>query len=415
MPEAVLLAAPPDRDRLGLRTAVVAMFLASAGIPLYIHLPMFAAEIGLPLATVGIVLLGIRVMDFVQDPFLGWLAQRLPDRRGQLAALSLLALGGGLMWVFALQPGLFGFVLGLILVFTAYSLGMILFYSQCVANAAAGGDTEHYRLAGWRETGMLIGIVVAAILPQVGGDLLGARGGYVLLGAVALLAAPLVIRAGAPLWQGPVPVQTEVSYRQLLSGRARHLLVLSLVNALPVAVTATLFLFFVDDKLGLPDLAGVFLVMFFVAAGATAPLWSRLAAHFGPRRVLLVAMVLAIAAFGGTAMLPPGAAVAFGLITIASGAALGAEMVILPAFFSATLASADLPAALGFGAWNFANKFALALAAGILLPTLHLAGYTPGGANSAAVLALLTAAYALLPLFLKLPAIWLVLRLTDEV
>ncbi len=411
MDDALRVAVAPEG--IGPRTAVVAMFLASASVPLYIHLPRFAAETGLSLATVGAVLLAIRVLDCVQDPVLGWLGQRLEARRRHMAAAAFLSLGLGFFWLFALQPGLPAFVLALAIISTAFSLGTILFYSQCVANAAPGGAREHYRLAGWRETGTLAGILVAALLPQIGILWLGTPQGYALLGATILFSAPLVLWVAVPLWRRPVIAQEGLSFQPLLAGRPRELLILALVNALPVATTATLFLFFVEDRLGLPDLAAVFLLLFFLAAGASAAMWSRLAERFGPRRVLVGAMLLAILSFAWTALLPAGAAVAFAVICIASGAALGADMVILPALFSATLAGAHLPAALGFGAWNFANKLALALAAGLLLPVLQVAGYAPGGDNSEQVLSVLTITYAVVPLLLKLPALLMVLRLPD--
>jgi len=69
---------------------------------------------------------------------------------------------------------------------------------------------------------------------------------------------------------------------------------------------------------------------------------------------------------------------------------------------------------LGFGAWAFASKLALALAAGTVLPALQWAGFTPGGPNDAAALTALNVAYAILPLILKLPAIWMVARLSEE-
>ena len=58
------------------RIGVFAAMLAAAGVPLYIHLPRFVTvEMGLSLTTLGAVLLGIRIMDFAQDPFLGWLTE----------------------------------------------------------------------------------------------------------------------------------------------------------------------------------------------------------------------------------------------------------------------------------------------------------------------------------------------------
>ena len=148
MPEAGTLAM---RDpRIGPRVALVAGFLALAGVPLYIHLPRFAAELGIPLATIGLLLLALRVMDFVQDPALGWLAERVRDRRPLLAALALGGMGTGFAAVFWLQPGLAGLAAALILVFTAYSLGTILFYAQGAVLVGSGDSGAHYRLAGWR-------------------------------------------------------------------------------------------------------------------------------------------------------------------------------------------------------------------------------------------------------------------------
>ena len=66
-----------------------------------------------------------------------------------------------------------------------------------------------------------------------------------------------------------------------------------------------------------------------------------------------------------------------------------------------------------FGWWNFAVKLNLALAAGLALPLLALAGYTPGARNAQALQAL-TLAYCILPCVLKLLAAgalqWLVIR-----
>ena len=401
-------ALPMAPARIGPQVALVAGFLACAGLPLYIHLPRFASEIGLPLSTIGLLLLGLRLMDFAQDPLLGWLVERHGDRRATWAAVAILMLGAAFAAVFTLGPGLPGLIVALVAVFTAYSLGTILFYSQGVALAGDSGDAAHFRLAGWREAGTVAGIVSAAALPILAG--------YAALGLAVAVAAPLIWLLSRDVWQAPVrPSRAAPSFRALIRGSALRLMILALLNALPVAMTSTLFLFFVEDRLGLGPYAGGYLVLFFLSAGLSAPLWSQLAARFGARPVLLPAMILAVVAFAWTALLPSGAALGFGVICGLSGIALGADMVILPALFAATLARAHLPAALGFGAWAFAAKLALALAAGLTLPLLDWSGYTPGAANDDAALSTLNIAYAVVPLFLKLLAIWMVARLSDEV
>lgn len=419
MPHAMTSGAPPPAATSplagqGPRVVAIAALLASAGVPLYIHLPRFAAELGLSLSTVAALLLALRALDFLQDPALGLLVDRYPRQRRALATLALVGIGAGFVAVFTLQPALPGLVAALVLVFTAYSLGTILFYGQGAALAGPGGGPAHYRLAGLREAGTLAGIVAAAVLPEVLARGWGPLGGYAGFGLVLGAAALIVALVCRRFW---VPVVTErqsLPLRPFLAAGGGRLLLIGLLNTMPVAITSTLFLFFVEDRLALPGLAGLYLVLFFAAAGLSAPLWSRLAARFGARRVLLPAMGLAVFAFLGTALLPPGAGGRFAVICLLSGAALGADMVILPALFASRLTRANLPAGTAFGAWSFVAKLALALSAALVLPALQWAGFSPGGDNPARALAALNIAYAVLPCALKLPAIVLVALLPEE-
>ena len=122
----------------------------------------------------------------------------------------------------------------------------------------------------------------------------------------------------------------------------------------------------------------------------------------------------AIVRFGGAAFLGPGQMAGLAVICLASGAALGADMVFLPALFSVSLANAGLNAALAFGVWSFAGKLALALAAFFVLPLLQAAGFQPGQPNAPEPLTMLTIAYAVVPCVLKLFALALVLTLPTK-
>ena len=82
--------------------------------------------------------------------------------------------------------------------------------------------------------------------------------------------------------------------------------------------------------------------------------------------------------------------------------------------FSVALTRAGLNASAAFGIWSFAGKLGLALAAFIVLPLLERNGFTPGQANSAAALATLNIAYAVVPCLLKLVALGFVLTLPDR-
>lgn len=400
------------------RISLYALMLASAGIPLYIHLPQFAAtNLGIGLGTLGVVLLAIRLLDLIQDPLIGWAIDRWPQTQAGFALAAAAGLAFGFPLLFGLRDGPFvlvKMVMILVLLFSAYSLGMILLYGRSATLARSAEPRALMTLAAFRESGMLMGVILAAIAPAMLVSLGASGQGYTafgfLLSAVAIVTALLT----RPIWVRPVVMGRPLSFAALQHSGGVKLLILAVLNSLPVALTSTLFLFFVQDYLTLAKLAGPFLVLFFLSAGFSVPGWGVLSHRIGAKAALLIGMPLAIASFVGAAFLAPGNAVGFAFICIASGAALGADMVLLPALFSIALAKAGLSAGTAFGIWSFAGKLALALAAAIALPLLETHGFTPAADNSPEALRALVIAYAILPCFLKTAAFCYALRLPSE-
>lgn len=400
------------------RVSLYALMLAAAGIPLYIHLPRFAAvNLGISLGVIGTVLLVIRLVDLVQDPLIGWAIDRWPGGQLMFAALASIGLAVGFPLLFSLPPGasVTSLVLVLILLFSAYSLGTILLYGRSATLARQTDPNELMTLAAYREGGQLTGVIIAASAPALFVALGAGAQGYPAFGLFLGVLAVLTIALTFPIWRRTPITGDGLSFSGLGRAGALRLLALALINSLPVAITSTLFLFFVEDRLQLPGKAGPLLILFFLSAGATVPFWARLSNRIGPKQTLIIAMPLSIAAFIGAAMLPAGELVGFALICLASGAALGADMVILPAMFSVALTRAGLNASAAFGIWSFAGKLGLALAAFFTLPLLERNGFTPGQSNSAQALDVLNFAYAILPCILKLGAFGMVLTLPTEV
>ncbi len=400
------------------RVSLYALMLASAGIPLYIHLPTFATvNLGIGLGTVGAILLAIRLVDLIQDPLIGWMIDRWPNAQRAFALVAAIGLAIGFPLLFSLEQGpritmkLMGI---LVVLFSAYSLGMILLYGRSATLAKDRTPGAILTLAGYREAGMLIGVVIAAIAPTIfvllGANLQGYTVFGLFLGALAFVTAIIT----APIWRRKPILGERISFNGLRQSGAFHLLVVALVNSLPVAMTSVLFLFFVEDRLQLVGWSGPLLMLFFISAGLTVPFWTKRCQTIGARSTLLIAMPLAILGFVGAAFLPSGSLIAFAIVCGVSGAALGADMVILPAMFSIALARAGLKATLAFGIWSFAGKLGLALAAFIVLPVLDNFGYVPGAENDAGALSMLNITYAVIPCFLKLGAIFLVFTLPTE-
>ncbi|NJL09187.1 MAG: MFS transporter, partial [Methylacidiphilales bacterium] len=73
----------PSRGQI-LAYAAPALPLAALALPFYVLVPEFyARSVGLPIATVGAVLLAVRIFDAITDPLIGFLADRTRARFGR--------------------------------------------------------------------------------------------------------------------------------------------------------------------------------------------------------------------------------------------------------------------------------------------------------------------------------------------
>lgn len=388
------------------RTGLMAAALAFAGLPIYIHVPSYyAEELAVPLPALGAALLAVRAVDGLQEPAIGWLADRFRGRREAwvLAAVAALILGFAILFAFPdVSDPLPRLVVGLLLAFTGFSALQIALYDHGVAMAHAGVG-GHTRVALWREVGGLVGVLAASLSPALLAAALGASRAFtayaVMFGLLAAAAACAMEGRWRASRRGSGP---EGGFRLALrTPGVPSLLAFAFVNAMPTAVTATLFLFFVEHVLDAESLAGPLLLAFFASAAAAAPFWARLADAIGRRAALAAGMSISIVAFAWTYALGPGDAGAFLLITVASGAALGADMTLPPAMLAARVRGDGGRA---FALWTFTQKTALAVAAGVALPALAYAGFdprSPGGDGGEA----LSFAYALIPCALKLLAL----------
>jgi glycoside/pentoside/hexuronide:cation symporter, GPH family len=393
--------------------SLFAALIATAGLPIYIHAPKFYVDnYGVTLASMGFMLAALRLVDVVQDPALGWLAERTRARRRLGVLIAVLVMVVALAALFAVTPPiapLWWFAVCLTALFSGFSFLTICFYAEGVAKAAMLGPDGHIRLAGWRESGSLLGVCIAAVAPVALSPLTSQPFTLFAVFFAALGLAATLAMWGQ--WQGraaaPTPGLVAIFRPVLADPLARRLLLIALLNAAPVAVTSTLFLFFVESRLQLPGWEGALLLLFFLAAALSTPGWSFLARRYGPRPVLLSAMTLAILTFLWTLTLGQGDGFAFAVICLASGAALGADLTLLPAIFAQQLSRLGTSEPAAFGLWSFVSKLSLALAALLILPALDAAGFESGAENTPRALWTLTVIYAALPCVLKVIAILL--------
>ena len=402
--------------RDGWRYGLMGFPLAFVALPLYVVLPnYYARAFGVPLATLGAVLLGARLFDALIDPLLGRWSDRL--YQGSLGAVlgwgagaaALLSLGFALLFfppVSTMTPLLAWVSVSLLVTYVAFSLLSILHQSW---GAMLGGDeAQRGRIVAWREGLGLPGVILASIAPVALG----------MTATTALFVVALALgwwawskarrpqtQAAAPHTGAPRPAGSV--WLPFRHANFRALLAVFVVNGIASAVPATLILFFVQDRLQAPESSQpLFLGSYFLCAALAIALWLKLVSRIGLARTWGLGMLLSVAVFIFAAQLGRGDIAGFMVVCMLSGIALGTDLALPSALLAGAIhTNGDRGSAEGayFGWWNFATKLNLALAAGVALPVLGWLGYTPGARDPQA-LQTLTLAYCVLPCALKLLA-----------
>ncbi len=406
-----------------------------AALPVYVHVPKFYADaLGMPLATVGAILLACRLLDALQDPLLGYLsdrAQAWPLGRRLLILLSVPLLAAGLAALFHppqagdAAQGLW-LAAALVVVYLGFSMGSISYYA--LGAELSKEYHERTRITATRGALAVAGVLVAAAVPELLSARMGAQAGLALF-SVAFI--PIVLLgAGATVRYSPrpAPVRRRADAPGLYSALAvplaspayRWLVLVCVLSGIAAAIPATLILFYVQDVLQRPALSGLFLALYFLFGAAGMPLWIAAARGLGKKRAWLLGMVFSVIAFVWALLLGAGDVGAFAAVCALSGLAYGAELAIPPSILADIVDDADIeddrgvvgdkgraasssrPAGAYFGLWQMVDKLNLALAAGIALPLLAWLGYQPGVLQ--AEYSTLSLMYALVPCGLKLAA-----------
>lgn len=397
--------------RNGLAYGLLGLPLAFVALPLYVILPNYYAKtFGVPLATLGAILLGARLFDAFIDPLLGRLSDRLFARsaasvlRAGLLSAVVLAVGFALLFFpqVAAPGALIVWVSAMLMVtYAAYSFLSVS--HQSWGAMLGGNEAERSRIVAWREGLGLVGVVLASVTPVA----LGLPATTVIF-FIALAAGWLAwTRAVQPASKASHAAQPGAIWLPFKHANFKRLLTVFMLNGIASAVPATLVLFFIQDRLQAPSsMEPLFLGSYFLTAALSIPLWLAVVKRIGLAKAWLCGMALAIAVFAWATQVGAGQSTAFLIITSLSGVALGTDLALPGALLAGVIQrngdSGKLEGAY-FGWWNFATKLNLALAAGLALPLLGLFGYAPGSRSTDALQALVIA-YCVLPCVLKLAA-----------
>ena len=403
------------------RYSALALPIAFAGFPLYVLAQDYYATIhAVPLGLLGALLLGVRFFDAVLDPLIGVVSDRFrPVTHWLMAAASFVLCGVmvGLFSAVPVSPAVW-FVFCMAVAVIAYSFLSINL--NTLGGLWCNDPVGQIRLTTFREACGLVGLVVAVSLPTVFKHFVSAPLAYFYNGL-----ALCVLMAGAWIIFWPwlkaqashVLVHKSTSYSRWfslgsISGMTWRFLGVYGLNMLASSIPAILVIFFVRDLLGAENLAGVFLLLYFLAGAAAMPLWKQISASHGQYRAWFFSMLLAVANFIWAFFLHAGDVWQYGAVCVLSGLALGADIALPPAILAVQIhrSRTEDHAAVQYSLLALFSKLGLALASAVVLPLLGQAGFVPMSSNSPSALLFLSVAYAVLPCLLKLGAAGLLAR-----
>ncbi|WP_420546766.1 MFS transporter [Curvivirga sp.] len=414
-----MLASSKFENRLKVLYALPAFALAFPTIPVFVLLPTFYAEtVGLGLATVGWVMFGLRVFDVTTDPIVGHYTDSIPRRLGRRKlpmAIGGLIAGPALLFLFspADDSSFYYLIFWGGLLYLGWTIIQIPYLAWSVE--LYGSYHDRNEINGLREGIGLAGILAVGLLLLFLTDLsefdrfqflawftfiVG-----IILFLITLSIVPEAHRIGkAPSFKFP--------YKNLLFLRVLAAwFVNGLANGFP-AVCLPLYLTYV---LQLEEIDKYLLIfMYFLFAILGIPVWLAVARQMDKHKVWCLSMLIACAAFIIVPFLGAGDMLVFGLICAITGFTLGSDL-SLPPSIQADCADWDRfrfgfdRTSTLFAYWSMSTKLSLGLAVGIAFPLLEYYGLSldrSAEQSSSGYMALIVI-YAVLPIVLKILAVWL--------
>lgn len=411
--------------------ALPAFVVALPTIPVYIHLPtLYGVQLGIGLATTGYILLITRLFDTVTDPLVGFLCDRLKIwnlRRKPWIAVGAIVAGIGLYKILNPVDDVTGSYL-MIWCLVLYAGWTMVAVPYLAWGAELSSDyNERTRITAWREGFGLLGIVGAGALGAATVSLGWSESesiGTIAWSAIALgiVVIPILLRS-VPEYAAESDSSAAIDNPPLLESLRTlganklflRLLVAWFVNGVANGIPAALFFIYLEHGLAAgPEIRPRFVLLYFIAAILSIPLWFRLSRYLGKHRAWCWGMVAACIAFVSVPWIDEDGFYAFALVCIVTGMALGADLSLPPALQADVIDYAKYrfgssQTGLQFALWGMSTKLALAAAVGFALPGLEFSGFDPAAPSEQGRKALLVI-YAFIPVVMKVLVIFMVWR-----
>ena len=387
-----------------------------------IYIPSYIAKMGVfSLTAIGIVFFAARLIDVLSDLLIGYASDVTPPKFGRRRIWILIGTPIFLLIFYQLLviPGSLGLLFVVAALWYIAGTCMIVPYYAWGAEIEKGYDT-HTKYVGARVIFGLLGSLCALVLPALLmpdaplEDILNFNflliTCFFFLALVLLLFLPDLGRKNtdnANLIDLVLIFEKGSCFNQLIASQ--------LFNGIANALPATLFIFFSTYVLKRPDLAGPLLVVYFLSAAISVPLWVKSASIWRKERCWQIAMIIAAVTFLGVLFVDEQSLGLFFAITVITGLMAGADLSI-PASMLADIIDQDAEKngdprpGVYFAVWGTTSKLTLALAIVIAFSLLGMDIFKPEQQDAFVDTHWLTILYALLPPIFKIIAVALMSR-----
>lgn len=395
--------------------------IAFLGFPLYIYLPTFYVEnIGLGVGIVGAILLVARLLDMIIDPFIGRFCD-IYNKKFNIIFISSIFLVFGLF--FLIKPIFYSSLwlfLFSILTYISYSFVLIPYLS--LNSILSNNKQENTKLAFSREIFIIVGVLISLLIPYIFLVSNDSKKSLELLLYTILIIFPIFLLLFFTklkhLEKKEELLRNENFFTSLKTffinfPHHKKLFFAFLLNNLANALPATLFLFFVKYVLVLEEKTGLFLIIYFLSAIITFPIWIKLSTKISKKSTWILSIIIAISAFSFVPFLNEGDFFYFAFICVITGMCLGADM-SLPSSIQTDVTqetkkqNQDLTGVL-FGFWAMITKLSLSLAVAISFISLEFTNFETQNINQTSIY-LIIFLYSIMPIIFKIFSIIFLLK-----
>ena len=407
--------------------SLIAIPLAIVGLPLYIYLPTYyITDIGISVTTVGFILFMARLTDVFTDPFFGYLSDKsvkyFKSRKPIMIIGSLVLI---VSFYLLINPNTLYKELWLltfsITIYIGWSMINIpyLTWSSEISNKYE----DKTILNSSRELFTILGVLIALIIPYLYKISQNSQKTLeILYLSFLILFIPLFI-----ISLKKIKINTDFIFNdkfnikniKIVYTKIKDLKFLQtayFLNNLANALPATLFLLFIELVIEEKDSSGLILILYFLSGVIALPFWNKISKIFGKKKAWVSSIILASSAFIFVPFLESGDLLAFLIISLISGLSLGADMALPTAIQSdlvqKTKTFQNNISGLLFGIWTMITKLSLALAVASSFIILGIFDFEANNPSSESLI-VLSLLYGLIPVCLKITALFFITKCTD--